>query len=73
MLVVCVNSCFVKKIDIKCRNDKLSILTIWHHFSLVSLEGEVTSPYCQGLASLKVLIPPPTYLELWIYETKIIK
>ena len=47
MLIVCVLSYFVivKKIDIKCRNRELSLLPIWHHFSLVLLEGEVTSPY----------------------------
>ena len=50
MLIVCVLSYFVKKINIKCRNHELPLLPIWRHFSLVLLEGEVTSPYCQGLA-----------------------
>ena len=50
MLIVCVLSYFVKKIYIKCRNHELSLLPIGHNFSVVLLEGEVTSPYCQGLA-----------------------
>ena len=40
ILIVCVLSYFVNKIDIKCRNHELWLI----------LEGEVTSPYCQGLA-----------------------
>ena len=50
MLIVCVLSYFVKKIYIQCRNHELSLLPIWYHFSLDLLEGEVSSPYCQGLA-----------------------
>ena len=49
-VIVCVLSYFVKKIDIKCRNHELPLLPFCHHFSLVLLEGEVTSPYCRGLA-----------------------